>query len=307
MCFLAVAGARARCEMAVDFSSCLSGQVLGYYGTPVDLSRVLAQLARGDQNVTSRAGHGEQSVGQGVSALNGAPRWVHSWPLVIKSCHLTQGEMRSVRLVRNRSALTQTLPALRCWLRRMYGLRADDKGRVWREQSNALTLTASRQGSSCSPLCPCGMGCPRAAAQVRGRSNASQQPTVDHPPRCLLCARCPHSIHSTRTIASHVLYAHTLHAPPPHIPRARSIVVPRSAVRSDVIEVKVEVLYGRAYLGARASDMASGSAPIRIRTHQDPRPSGSAPIRIRAHIRIRTHQDPHPSGSAPIWASCRLC
>ena len=97
-------------------------RVLGQFSTAPDASRSLLALgARSD-----------------ASLFNAA-----SWPIFVKACHITQGEMRSVRKINSAAELHATTHALACWLRAVYAMRADDRGRPWTRESNELTDTVA--------------------------------------------------------------------------------------------------------------------------------------------------------------------
>ena len=66
-----------------------------------------------------------------------------TWPIFVKACHLTQGSLRSVRMIHNQKEAIDNANNLRCWLRRMYVLRADDRNRPWTRESNELTDTVA--------------------------------------------------------------------------------------------------------------------------------------------------------------------
>jgi hypothetical protein len=91
----------------------------GIYSSPHDMGRALAA---------------ESSSG----ALN-----VTRWPIFVKACHITQGSLRSVKMIKSAHEMGWTLPKLRCWLRRMYAMRADDRDRPWTKESNSMTDTVA--------------------------------------------------------------------------------------------------------------------------------------------------------------------
>ena len=92
-----------------------TAKVLGYYRTAEEASSALPSV--GAHNV--------------------------KWPLVIKTCHVTQGSLRSVRMVHNLTEIAHNTFNLSCWIRRMYALRPDDRNRAWTHESNALTDTVA--------------------------------------------------------------------------------------------------------------------------------------------------------------------
>lgn len=64
---------------------------------------------------------------------------VTSWPIFLKTCHLTQGSAGSVRPLPSAAWVQGNWEELVNWLWRKWTQRGDDIGRLWTAESNALT------------------------------------------------------------------------------------------------------------------------------------------------------------------------
>ena len=58
-------------------------------------------------------------------------------PLFVKACHITQGFLNSVRMVKS----CAELPEARAWMGRMFGVVATDPERMWAAAADVLTAT----------------------------------------------------------------------------------------------------------------------------------------------------------------------
>ena len=79
-------------------------------------------------------GSGAAAVDHAESSAGGA------WPRFLKACHITQGDMRSVRRLPSQGWLRAFWrTGVQPWLGRTWAKRADDANRPWAAASNALT------------------------------------------------------------------------------------------------------------------------------------------------------------------------
>eukprot|EP01065_Artemidia_motanka_P012768 TRINITY_DN17050_c0_g1_i2.p1 TRINITY_DN17050_c0_g1~~TRINITY_DN17050_c0_g1_i2.p1 ORF type:complete len:437 (+),score=110.84 TRINITY_DN17050_c0_g1_i2:62-1372(+) len=76
-----------------------------------------------------------------VEAIHSGEAWGSAtrWPVFLKACHLTQGSMKAVYLIKSREWAEQNIRRIVYWVRWMWGRRADDYERPWRLDGNALT------------------------------------------------------------------------------------------------------------------------------------------------------------------------
>ena len=77
-----------------------------------------------------------RAAGQSGSVFT---RNASQWPLLLKACHITQGEMHSVKLLPSQAWLVDNKDRLQAWLLSMWRQKPDDKNRVWTTESNSLT------------------------------------------------------------------------------------------------------------------------------------------------------------------------